>query len=330
MQRFWRTILGFISLLIGLISTLLMLARLQPPQSRWLAFHSERTNGWYDIYRMYPDGSHLQPITYTEEVDTSPAWSPDSQQVAYITSLYNQQPIQVQDLVTGTIRTLPHHDYAPQALAWSPDGRWLAFSSDRYMNQELYRYGVTGEQPPQPLTDSFGSDVAPAWSGDSQQLIFASGRDLDWELYTVALSDAVAMPVAERLTHQPGYQADPVISPDGAWIAYTGFADDHFHIFRMRRDGTQMEQLTTGEHHNYAPDWSADGAWLAFVSDRDGNDEIYKIRADGTAFQRLTNHPLMDASPIWSPAVSLPWRTWLLLILSGFGLLIAWKMPLAQ
>src|SRR5947209_5567761 len=59
-----------------------------------------------------------------------------------------------------------------------------------------------------------------------------------------------------------------------------------YEIFTINPDGTGLEQLTSNDADDYAPEYSADGKWITFTSDRNGRrkgiDDIFKMKADGS------------------------------------------------
>ena len=71
----------------------------------------------------------------------------------------------------------------------------------------------------------------------------------------------------------------------------------------MRRDGTEIRNLTGNIANDFAPTWYSVGGlpgsqdWIAFTTTRDGNQEIYKVRPDGTGLTNLTQNPANDHSP---------------------------------
>lgn len=62
----------------------------------------------------------------------------------------------------------------------------------------------------------------------------------------------------------------PEFSPDGAWLYYNGEGaarrPGHAQIFRMRRDGTGVEQLTHDDRVNWFPHLSPDGSMMCYIS----------------------------------------------------------------
>lgn len=93
---------------------------------------------------------------------------------------------------------------------------------------------------------------------------------------------------------------DPVVSPDGTKIAFSGDAVDHGdrEIYVVDRDGTDLQRLTfTDGHQDYAPTWSPDGAQIAW--ERQG--DIWAMNADGTNQRQLTFGDTDERSPAWGP-----------------------------
>ena len=72
-------------------------------------------------------------------------------------------------------------------------------------------------------------------------------------------------------------------------------------IFRIRADGSRLEQLTADGSVDIPQSWSPDGERVAIHSDRDLNFEVYTMAADGTDVRRLTRAGRTDGFPAWSP-----------------------------
>jgi TolB protein len=61
----------------------------------------------------------------------------------------------------------------------------------------------------------------------------SSGRDGNYEVYRVEAGSGEVT----RLTNNPGLDALPVVSPDGAWVAYLSNRDGGWKIWAMPSDG---------------------------------------------------------------------------------------------
>jgi dipeptidyl aminopeptidase/acylaminoacyl peptidase len=105
--------------------------------------------------------------------------------------------------------------------------------------------------------------------------------------------------------------ADPQLSPEGSWIAYTVEAADRKqdkairHIWMTSWDGKQTLQMTAtvdaSEHH---PKFSPDGRYLAFLSGRGDEKEVEQLwlldRAGGEA-EKITDGKGSITDYAWSP-----------------------------
>ncbi|MDX1992282.1 MAG: hypothetical protein SF029_07825 [bacterium] len=89
-------------------------------------------NTWrYDVYRVEADGENLQPLIPPENSSSySPAWSPDSESLAFIGTNGRTSQLYMADR-NGQVTRLPFPSTATQSgsLVWSPDGTQLAFAT---------------------------------------------------------------------------------------------------------------------------------------------------------------------------------------------------------
>jgi TolB protein len=86
---------------------------------------------------MAPGGFDQMRLT-SDANDTSPAWSPDSSQVAFTSSRTGNWELYAVDAGSGQERRLTEHPALDVAPAWSPDGKSLAFLSNREGQWAVY------------------------------------------------------------------------------------------------------------------------------------------------------------------------------------------------
>ena len=105
--------------------------------------------------------------------------------------------------------------------------------------------------------------------------------------------------------------ADPRVSPDGAWVAYSvGQVDlkadkSERHIWMVNWDGSRRVQLTSrpGESER-TPRFSPDGRWLAFLSgrgDEHDEDQLWALDRTGGEATKLTEFKGSVDDYAWSP-----------------------------
>jgi dipeptidyl aminopeptidase/acylaminoacyl peptidase len=104
--------------------------------------------------------------------------------------------------------------------------------------------------------------------------------------------------------------ADPQMSPDGAWVAYTvrdvDVAADRRNttLYMASWDGTQTVRLTRGQETDSKPRWSPDGTYLGFLTSRDSEssaDQLWVLSRAGGEAEKLTDLPGGVTDYAWSP-----------------------------
>jgi dipeptidyl aminopeptidase/acylaminoacyl peptidase len=101
--------------------------------------------------------------------------------------------------------------------------------------------------------------------------------------------------------------ADPVISPDGRFVAYMvqqpNWAENRYdwQIWLANTQTGDLTQLTNSKRTNTDAAWSPDGRWLGFLSDRDGKRQIYIISPQGGEARRITDTEVGVSLFRWSP-----------------------------
>jgi TolB protein len=106
---------------------------------QWIYFNSHRT-GRMQVYRMKPDGSGQEQLTFDEYDNWFPHPSPDNRSIVYISYLEDQKgghpfgkdvKLRLMDMGTKEIKDLTRVFYGGQGTInvhnWSPDGNWIAY-----------------------------------------------------------------------------------------------------------------------------------------------------------------------------------------------------------
>jgi TolB protein len=110
----------------------------------------------------------------------------------------------------------------------------------------------------------------------------------------------------KRMTFAGRYNSTPSWSPDGKKLAFSGWENDHFDIFTMDADGTNMVRITSSRKpngkwaNNEDPVWSPDGRFLMYTSNRTGSSQIYISNLDGSEERRITSDSFNYFKPRWS------------------------------
>lgn len=108
------------------------------------------------------------------------------------------------------------------------------------------------------------------------QIVFSYGGDL----WAVARSGGEA----KRLTSDVGIEIDPLFSPDGTMIAFTGEYDGNEDVYVIPSSGGIPKRLTSHPDPDQVVGWSVDGKRILFRSGRQsysGFTQVYSIGVTG-------------------------------------------------
>ena len=111
-------------------------------------------------------------------------------------------------------------------------------------------------------------------------------------------SESVGEPNFSQLTHDPGQELFPSLSPDGRMVVYAGAAAGNLDIYSQRVGGENSINLTKDSAADDSqPAFAPDGERIAFRSEREGGG-IFIMGATGESVRRVTD---FGYHPAWSP-----------------------------
>ena len=218
----------------------------------------------------------------------------------------------------------PLSSFGPGVFAvfsdWSPDGERLALDTDASGSVQAWTINADGSGARQ-LTDGPGDVFDPAYSPDGRSLAVEGNFDGNG-IYVIPSKlppgKFVKPAQARRVTEaEPGgYDSEPQFSPDGRWIAFTRYSAECAsgdvencvtRVFRVRADGSRLQQLTAPELNASSPDYHPTGLWITFdtgdnfVAPDVGS--IMVMHADGSHKRALARGDDDDYfnNPVFSP-----------------------------
>jgi dipeptidyl aminopeptidase/acylaminoacyl peptidase len=277
------------------------------PDGAWLTFLDARNEGETQVWGLDRRGGEARPLTSVEAGVDDYLWSPDgSRLLLWITDPEpsdsaddddtetphvidrlqfkqdyagyldrRRRRLHVWDLEADTMVRLTAGDYDDGSAAWSPDGRQVVFASNR-----------TEEPDANDNTDLWIVDV-PAEIRKPEPDSAASAEEED------GAAEPVAVPPLRRLTTNPGADANPVWSPDGATIAYVSVTRPERlwyatqHAAAISPDGGEPRLLTGALDRNvqdvrFGPDGDV---W--FRVEDSGEHHLARVGAGGGPIERV-------------------------------------------
>jgi TolB protein len=190
---------------------------------------------------------------------------------------------------------------------WSPDGRHVAFDSNSSTGGErakalVIRSEGSDGSDARLLADLLAEEFDPAWFPSGRKLVVdaddgpegAAGQGLF--VIPFLRHRPATLDDARRITTNTDgtIDSEPQVSPDGRWIAFVRFSPACLEgpvgcttaIYKVRRNGRRLQQLTPFELNASAPDWSPDGRWIVFDTGDIGVEpdigDIRLMRPDGS------------------------------------------------
>lgn len=140
--------------------------------------------------------------------------------------------------------------------------------------------------------------------GPTGHIVFASNRGNpgresigNHDIYTVK-ADGTNL---QRITGEPGYDDQPVWSPDCRHIAFISDRTGTRQLWIMSANGADARQITSFPQGVGTPDWSPDGRTILFAGVLGNRSNIWAISPDGTHLRRLTRGTTPIIAPAWSP-----------------------------
>jgi Tol biopolymer transport system component len=143
---------------------------------------------------------------------------------------------------------------------FSPDGAWIYASSHVDKLSTLYRIPVAGGAATQIVRDvpSYWHGVSP----DGSEIAYCARRGGRYEI-CVQQGEEVQL---TGLHGDEGHNDGPDYSADGVWIWLNSDRSGQAQIWRMRRDGSDVQRMVTSDTVDWFPHPSPDGRHVLYLA----------------------------------------------------------------
>ncbi len=250
-----------------------------------IAYHSNQQDDKTKLFVLFLDTRESVALTNSSTPPGSVSWSADDKQLAFT------------QFVPSTPKSLLTIPAKPAGATWNDAPIFIDemnYRSDgsgytKPGNRQIFTLGLNGGTARQRTfgDNNYGN---PNWTKDGKELIFSANLHENNELepgnsevYQLSLSDGKV----KALTSRFGPDSNPVLSPDGSQIAFTGNDDTYQgyqvnNLYLMNLDGTEVKNLTADLDRDASnPQWEANGKGIYFQYDEKGDTKIGHVALTG-------------------------------------------------
>jgi TolB protein len=242
------------------------------------------------------DGQNEHVIMESGDPIMSPAWSPDSRRLAYVSFEGNVSTIYVQTLRTGNRIRVSSRPGINGSPAFSPDGRKLVMTLGGVDGNLDINVLDLATRKVARLTTHVAIDTEGTWAPDGKTIFFTSDRSGGPQVYKVSASGGTA----ERVTFEGSYNARPRLSPNGEKLALVHLDRGNYRIAVLDLDSRDLLVLSAGRQDE-SPSFAPNSDSLIYATRQGRNGVLETVSADGLIRQRLAAAQGDVREPVWSP-----------------------------
>jgi Tol biopolymer transport system component len=232
--------------------------------------------------------------------ETSPAFSPDGNQVAFVWDGEKEDNSDIYVKPIGPapplrLTTDPRPDFGPK---WSPDGRWIAFLRGTAYDGVAVMLAPPQGGPERKIGEVytrslFGLVMASlCWTPDSQALLLTASLEKGKPNSLLRLSLATgAIKMMSAVTDGSDGYLRAEVSPDGATVAMTRFGGrGDLYLLSLSRNGEpgRLRALETGRRDIRGIAWTPDGKSLLLGLTLNNPQPLFRIPIAGGEPTRLS------------------------------------------
>jgi TolB protein len=241
------------------------------------------------------DGENAQAALTSPEPIISPSWSPNGNELAYVSFEGRKPVVYIHDVSTGKRRVLANFRGSNSAPAWSPDGKSLAVTLTKEGGSQIFIIDAKGGDPRR-ITQSGGIDTEPVFTSDGSAIYFVSDRGGSPQIYRIP---SFGGPV-QRVTFNGTYNISPTLSPDGKWMAYISRAGNSFKLSLMDLVTDKVTTLTETTHDE-KPSFAPNGKLILYATKVQGKEALMTTTLDGKISAKLSGQTSTIREPHWGP-----------------------------
>ena len=244
------------------------------------------------------DGHNAHTVLTSPEPLISPAWSPDGNELLYVSFERRKPVVYRQSLLTGERRIVANFPGSNSAPAMSPDRRQIAVVlTENKTQQQIFIINNTGKQR---LRTSDGVDTEPAWSPDGRRIVFESDQTGAPQIYEQILDTGEV----RRISYGSKYCVSPAYNKSGDKILHIRRNDNGRNNVAVMDIESGKTALFTDIREADSPSFSPNDAMILYKDENISN-SLRIVSINGIINSEWGVRESGEIiNPVWGPAQS--------------------------
>lgn len=255
------------------------------PDGSRIAYTSSE-EGSSQIFVRWMDTRKVSSITNLVHSPGNVSWSPDGEKLLFTMRIPADAP------------RIANYPSPPSGAEWAAgakviehvqyraDGR-PGFVDEGYLH--IFVVSADGGAPRQ-LTEGNYNHTSPSWAPEGESILFTADRteDADIDPNNAQIYEMnIETREKTKLTDKRGPHSGPIVSPDGRFIAYTGYEDQFVgyqltELYLMNRDGSNLRVISGELGVDVSSiSWATDSRSLFFRYDFEGDSRVGNVTTNG-------------------------------------------------
>jgi TolB protein len=265
-----------------------------------VAEYGTQGNVSYRLEKADYDGQRPQVLLESEEPIMSPSWSPNGQDVAYVSFETDLPRIYIQNIASGQRRQITNYPNINSSPVWSPDGSKLAMVLSKDGSPDIYVQDLSSNELIR-VTDHPAIDTEPSWTPDGNSIVFMSDRTGQPQIYQIELGAPSYL--VERLTYDCFQCLKAQFLPDGVNLVHVRREtrqDPNYQISIFNIETLRVISLTDTALDE-SPSIAPNGSMIMYATKANGRGVLDAVSIDGRVKFRLPSSRGDVREPSWSP-----------------------------